>query len=118
MKIFLGRLLAKFGIYLKPLLTEEIIYKLSLSLFSDVSENAKFTKEEEKLVAKQLFVVEGYSEYLKSVMAKDIKRYFAASSPVEQLMIKGAYNRTLYFYTKNKTSDVPVNTKVASGRYI
>jgi hypothetical protein len=34
----------------------------------------------------------------------DVKRYFAAGSPMEQLQIKGAYNRTLYLRSKLRDS--------------
>lgn len=56
-------------------------------------------KEQEKLIFKELFQVENIQDYLKAVMAVDIKRYFV-SQKEQQDYIKGGYDRLMQFLVK------------------
>lgn len=50
----------------------------------------------DQILFKELKSVEGFIEYLRETAARDIQRYFEAATKEEQLMIRGAYARTMY----------------------
>lgn len=64
-----------------------------LDIDIDVTGVGKALQED---VFKQLVSVDGIEDYLREVLASDLKRHFAANSPIEQMMVKGAYLRTMY----------------------
>lgn len=59
------------------------------------------------------------SEWLRLTLSEDVKRYFNAATPVEQLMVKGAYNRTRYILKLLQSSpEKPKEKKtLRSGRH-
>lgn len=60
-------------------------------------------KAEEKLIFTELAKIEGIQDYLKAVMANDIKRHFV--SPKEQQdYIHGGYDRLMQFLIKIQKS--------------
>lgn len=61
--------------------------------------DSDFDKESEKLIFSELFKIDGLQGYLKSIMAKDIKRYFVASKE-QQEYIKGGYDKLMQFLLK------------------
>lgn len=75
-------------------LTELEMAELTVKSFDlyTIDEN----KEEERDLFKRLGEVEGFTQYLRDTMNRDIRRYFNASSPMEQLSARGAFNRTNY----------------------
>lgn len=79
------------------------------SLLVDSVQRINRSKEEDITVFKDIKKVDGFHEYLNNTLDSDIKRYFAAGSPMEQLQVKGAYNRTLYLRSKLRESDKPTN---------
>ena len=64
----------------------------------------------EKQLFKDLAGIDGFHDYLSQALAKDIKTYFQAS-PGAQLMIKGAFNRTLYLKKKLKEVGITATKK-------
>jgi hypothetical protein len=57
-------------------------------------------KDEEEIILKELGKIEGLQEYLRAVLARDMRMHFAAQNPKEQDMIKGAYFRTEWLKKK------------------
>lgn len=60
-------------------------------------------KEEEKIIFIELSKIEGIQDYLKAVMAADIKKYFVAQ-PGQHDYIKGGYDRLMQFLMKIQKS--------------
>lgn len=75
-------------------LTEDEVLKLYAETFPNVLDEVIDKPSEEKMFA-ALSAVDGFAEYLRTLMAIDIKSYFSAASPMEQLIIKGSYGRTM-----------------------
>lgn len=95
----------------KQYLTEDDLATLLIESVEDVTQ----TKEEEEILFEDLRGIEGLHTYLARVMLNDKNRYFAAGSPMEQVLTKGAYNRTMYLKSKlNKKIVKP--EKLASPR--
>lgn len=98
----------------------KIIKKLAESLTEDELcslliksvEAKRQSKEEVELMFNDLKKVEGFQDYLTNTLVADKDRYFGAGSPMEQLMVKGAYNRTLYLRSKlrEKKDDVKLES--------
>jgi len=84
-------------------------------LLIDTVERINRSKEEDLIVLDDVKKVEGFHEYLNNMLDSDIKRYFAAGSPMEQLQVKGAYNRTLYL--RSKLREVNKVVKLESPRH-
>jgi len=74
---------------MEDFIEKEIVIEDFLSLTVSVKEYEPAIKE--------VSLVNGYRDFLKSSMAADIKRYFTAQ-PEQQQMIKGAFLRTKYLY--------------------
>ena len=66
-------------------------------------------KEQEKLIFKELFQIEGIQNYLKAVMAADIKRFFVAPQE-QQNYIKGGYDRMMQMLMKIQKAS-PIDEK-------
>lgn len=62
-------------------------------------------KDEEKIIFTELTKIEGIQDYLKAVMANDIKRYFVAPKE-QQEYIKGGYDRMMQFLVKIQKSSL------------
>lgn len=97
----------------KQYLTEEDI----VSLFTEKFEHINRSKQEDELLFEDLRKIEGFSEYLTNTLASDKDRYFSAGSPMEQLMVKGAYNRTLYLRSKLRDRKLDKEVKLDSPRH-
>lgn len=67
--------------------------------------DADFPKTEEERLFKELKNVEGFIQWLKSAAKNDKDRYFAATTPMEQLVIRGSYARTNYLAARVVNSD-------------
>ena len=93
-------------------LNEEQILRLAADTLVDLYGNMPEKKEEVELFSR-LNQVEGFTDYLRATLANDVKRFFKASSPAEQLQIRGAYARTLYLkgrlLKKQESEEDPVS---------
>ena len=97
---------------------DEIILELKeLTDFDDIDPKI------EAQIFKDLATVDGLQEYLSQTLAQDLKRYFQ-SPPGAQLLVKGAFNRTLYLKNKIKKHSevrrkkVEKNSKMKSKRHL
>lgn len=100
----------------EPFTTEELGFMYAKTL-GDVMEYTIEPKQERELFEK-LKKVEGLFDYLRATTAKDIQRYFMASSDSQREAVKGALGRTIYF--KNKVVGKPHKetvTKLRGLRY-
>lgn len=62
--------------------------------------------------------VDGIEEFIRESMSADVKRYFTAGSPMEQLLVKGAYFRMQYLLNLLQKDGGKKETKPAKmGRY-
>lgn len=86
----------------EPFSVEELSYMLEKSTTEVDSE---FSKQEEERLFKELKNIEGFVEYLKSAAKNDKDRYFGATTPFEQLVIRGSYARTNYLATRIMNAD-------------
>lgn len=82
----------------KQYLTEEDLIKLLADIIE--SQPTRRGKQDDEILFEELKKVEGFQDYLSNTLIADKDRYFAAGSPMEQLMTKGAYNRTFYLRSK------------------
>lgn len=82
---------------------EKLFNKLGY-IKSSVHEDADFPVQEEEKLFRDLSAVDGFQDYLNSVMAKDMKRYFVAETPEQQNLIKGGFSRMMYFKTRLEKS--------------
>lgn len=62
----------------------------------------------------ELKKIQELPQFLRDVMSEDIKRYFNATTPVEQLMIKGAYFRMKWIL--NQMTKQPIETVTGGAR--
>lgn len=74
-------------------------------------ETEKIDKDEEQKLFIRLADVDGFTEYLRDTMCADRDRHFTASTPAEQLSIRGAFYRTAYFLGLIRTRETPVKEK-------
>jgi hypothetical protein len=65
-------------------------------------------KKKERELFESLAHVEGLRDYLRATIADDVKRYYAASTPLEQALIRGASDRTRYFLKLLRERQAPV----------
>ena len=79
-------------------------------------EGYEFTSKQEEKMFGEVKNVDGFVEYLKDACSKDIKRYFAAATPAEQIMIRGAFSRTNYLRAKI-AGEKSRKTKIEGVRY-
>jgi hypothetical protein len=77
-------------------LTEDEVLSLYAQTITDCYDATISPKLHEQIMT-ALAGVEGYSDFLRATISKDMQRYFNAQTPLDQLLIKGAANRTLYF---------------------
>jgi hypothetical protein len=104
-----------FDYLMKNPLSEEQLLQLYAKTMKEIfGEN--IDKEHEENMFKQLSAVDGFSDFLRSTLTRDLQRYFAATTPLEQLQIKGAYSRTLYFRSNLNKKDKPA-PKLDNKRY-
>lgn len=105
-------------------LTEEQLSVLYVNSV-DVTDS-DIPKELSELVFSGLSKVEGLHEYLQLTINKDLQRYFAAQTPIEQFNIKGACSRTIYLKSNlvkskdtksSKNSKDKLDTNITKKRY-
>lgn len=69
----------------------------------EIIEDIDFSPKAEVDLFNDLSKVDGFKEYLNSVMAKDVKRYFVADAKSQDI-IKGGFSRIVYLKSRlNKT---------------
>lgn len=69
-------------------------------------------KELQEEVFHDMSQIQDLSAFLKEMMSEDIKRYFNATTPMEQLITKGAYFRTKWMLGRLSTNVNPAKKKV------
>lgn len=70
----------------------------------EIETESDFAQSEEEKLFSDLSGVDGFNEYLSSILSKDMKRYFIADK-VQQDIIKGGYSRVVYLKSRlNKTT--------------
>lgn len=72
-------------------------------------------KKAEKDLFELLSDVEGFRDYLRATISDDVKRYYGATTPLEQAVIRGAVDRTRYFLKMIRERAVPVKTSKIPG---
>lgn len=75
---------------------------IKVSPLQDIDFHAKA----EELLFKDLAGVDGFHDYLNSMMAKDMKRYFVAETEAQQNLIKGGYSRMMYFKARLEKKEI------------
>lgn len=78
--------------------SEEELSFLLVELLGDM--DIKIDEKVEQKMFEEISEVEGFTEYLRITANKDIQRYFGATTPQEQLIIRGSFSRTNYLKTK------------------
>lgn len=97
----------------KRKLTElEILDAASVEFISSYGE--KIDKDEERKLFEKLSEIDGFADYLRTTMAHDVQRYFVATTPMEQLLARGAFQRTLYLRGLLKKTNTPKEPKEIS----
>lgn len=86
----------------EPFTVEELSYMLERATTKVESD---FSKQEEERLFKELKTIEGFVEWLKSAAKNDKDRYFGATTPFEQLVIRGSYARTNYIAARIINAD-------------
>ncbi len=79
--------------------------ELALALAIKLGEQDEIDDDYEKKIFKDLKGTDGLVKYLREAAAKDIKRYFGATTPTEQNLIRGAFARTMYLKSRVMGSD-------------
>lgn len=119
-----GKLLVKIGLYTKEQLRLKIfdaelaIYEeqdltklnygedeLALMLAEKLGVQDEIDSEYEKKIFLDLKGTDGLVQYLREAAARDKDRYFGAASKEEQLVIRGAFARTMYLKAKIAGAD-------------
>ncbi len=70
--------------------------ELALALANKLGVQDEIDTEYEKKIFQDLKGTDGLVKYLREAGARDINRYFAAATPAEQSLIRGAFARTMY----------------------
>ncbi len=112
-----GKLLAKIGLYTKEQLRLKI-FDAELAVYEDQSFEGysedelaymlaeklgvqdEIDSEYEKKIFLDLKGTDGLVQYLREAAARDKDRYFGAASKEEQLVIRGAFARTMYLKSR------------------
>lgn len=92
------KFLHKLGYLHKSELTEEFLC-LELGKFVGDPTDNTIEKEQEEEVFRDLARIDGFKNYLKNTMARDMQRDFGAT-PDQRQMIHGAFARTAYMKGK------------------
>lgn len=79
----------------------------------------KTDPEEEDRMFKELGSIDFLQEYLRSSIARDMQRYFAATTEEQRLLIKGAIARTSYLRSRiaSREDHKVIPTKMKGLRY-
>ena len=105
----IDKLLLKLG-YIKrdlsksPLTKEEILYLFIESLGSL---DETFIDESSEIKMFDIIrEVEGIEDYFDKLLKRDIKRYMAAQTKDDQMIIRGAFNRTAFIKAKLRNKEL------------
>lgn len=74
-------------------------------------EQYEYDESLERKIFLDLKKVDGFTDYLKVVIAKDILRYFNAIDDVTRHLTRGAYSRTLYLKNRIIKSEIKAPVK-------
>ena len=86
---------------------DEILVELAEAMDISIKNDINIDQKVELKIFTAVRSIEGYTEYLRTTLERDMKRYFSASTDRERDQIKGAFSRTAYLYGKLvKTSEV------------
>jgi sulfatase maturation enzyme AslB (radical SAM superfamily) len=89
------KLLNKLG-FIKHLTDDELLNEYVRRMRPDTVTDKEFKAKEEEIFD-NMREIDGISEYYRETVARDLKRHYASSTPMEQFQIRGATARTLYF---------------------
>lgn len=89
-----------------------------LGILAEKVDFVSMTKEEEEEVIDQLSAIELLPRYLDSLITQDVKGYFKATSPSQQLVLRGSASRIMSIKArlvlkKKKASGVKLNSRYA-----
>lgn len=96
--------------YIKETVTVPDTYtedELSLMLAESLGIQDEIDSEYEKKIFSDLKGTDGLIQYLREAAAKDKDRYFGAATKEEQLIIRGAFARTMYLKSRISGADAP-----------
>lgn len=89
-------------------LTED---ELSFELAKRLGVLDEIDRDYERKIFADLKGTDGLVQYLRQSAARDKDRYFGATTKEEQLVIRGAFARTMYLKGKIMKADEPIPTK-------
>lgn len=118
MKQFIKNILGRFGFIHSEDITEQFLYYEVAKLIGDPTDYT-IEPEQEETLFRDLSRVDGFSEYLRATMAKDMLRDFSSGEGQHQL-IHGAFARTAYLRSKMASSNERqsgIETRLAGKRY-
>lgn len=95
-------ILKRFG-YSKALTNAQMIEMIARELGTT---DGPMDREREDSIMKDMNQVDGLADYLREIAALDKDRYFAASTPQEQLIARGAFIRTVWLRSKVTRAEV------------
>lgn len=102
-------------------LSMEELSSLCIKTLGPLFTNERLTRHEEFELFEKMSAIDGIEEYLRDMMSRDLKRYFAATKD-QQDQIRGAYMRAMYFRAmlnrKNADDDLKRPPLLANDRYI
>jgi hypothetical protein len=100
-----------------PFTEQELLNMLTKYIPLEFSGDKDFSKTENLLFSK-ISQVDGIMDYYNETLARDMRRFFAATTEHERWMSRGAYARTVYFKSltkgKSEAENKPEKTKIVS----
>ena len=89
----LDKILGKFGYKKVSQITEQEAIDVLITKFDDILLEG-LEKEKQEQIFSSISKIEGIGDLFRGLLLADMKNYFHASTPVEQLSIRGAFART------------------------
>lgn len=111
----LNSLLKRLGYIQRNDITDDELIDIIVSKWTD-NFNDDIEKEQEDKVFKSIVGIEGFNEYLRVTLIRDMKRYFKAM-PIQQPEIRGAFMRTSYMRSKLMEQNKVSSTRLENVRY-
>lgn len=111
----LNKLLNYLGLIQKNKITDVELSKLIVDKWGEDLDSSIDKKTEDAIFVK-VSEVDGFNEYLRQTITKDIKRYFSAL-PAQQQEVRGALMRTAYIRSKIIEASNPKKGKISGLRY-
>lgn len=96
--------------------TEEEICTMFAEVIGDVHDYSISKKDEVKLF-QDLSVIDGWKDYLRATLSKDMQRYFGAGEDKTRDLVKGAAARTSFLLAGLKGTKELKETKLGNLRY-